>query len=161
MRVKSAKGFNLVETVVTIFIIAIISTIAASTFSKYRKKINFRNAARVIAADYAYVKQKAVAESVHYKIILNTESNCYKIIKGGISGNVSEYDEASAITKKLTSFDSDIVFSASSPPNYPYAQIIFQPRGTISAGSLFLEDSDGSKAKITSNLMGRVRISFE
>jgi len=38
MKVKSLKGFTLVEAVVTIFIITVISTMAVSSFSKYRKK---------------------------------------------------------------------------------------------------------------------------
>ena len=143
MKVKSLKGFTLVEAVVTIFIITVIST-----------------AARVLAANYAYLKQKAVAEGIHYKMILDTEKNSYKIIKGGINGAASEYDEASTVIKSLSSLDDDIVFSACSPPNYPHSQIIFEPRGTVYAGSLFLENSYGFKVKITSNLTGRVYILF-
>jgi len=90
-----------------------------------------KNAAGVLAADYAYLKQKAFAESVHYKMILDKENNSYKIVKGGINGVTSEYDEANAIIKSLSSFDSDIAFSANSPPNYPHSQIIFEPRGTV------------------------------
>lgn len=112
-----------------------------------------KNAAGVLAADYAYLKQKAFAESVHYKMILDKENNSYKIVKGGINGVTSEYDEANAIIK-------DIVFSANSPPNYPHSQIIFESRGTVSDGSLFLENSYGFKVKITSNLTGKVYILF-
>lgn len=161
MKIKSQRGFNLVEIVIVFFIITVVLTIGVSSFTKYRKKISLRDAARIIVADFAYLKQKAIAESIHYKMILDTNNNCYKIIKGGISGTSTEYDETNAIIKNLSSCDNDIVFSVSSPPNYPHSQIIFQPRGTVSAGSLFLETSDGLKAKITSNLMGRVRISFD
>jgi Tfp pilus assembly protein FimT len=160
MKFKSSKGFTLIDALITVFIIAVISTMAASSFSKYRKKISLRNAANLIAADYAYLKQKSIAECVHYKIKLNEENNSYKILRGGLNGIASEFDESTAIIKKLSSFDEDIVFSSSSPPNYPHSQIIFQPRGTVSAGSIFLENSDGFKAKITSNLTGRVYILF-
>jgi Tfp pilus assembly protein FimT len=161
MKVKSSKGFTLVDAVVTLFIITVISTMAVSSFGKYRKKTHLRNAARVIASDYTYLKQRAIAEGVHYKVILDKANNCYKIVRGGLNGIASEYDEENTIIKNLSSFDSDIVFSTSSPPNYPHSQIIFQPRGTVSAGSLFLENSDGFKVKITSNLTGRVYILFD
>jgi prepilin-type N-terminal cleavage/methylation domain-containing protein len=161
MRVKSLKGFTLVEALVTIFIIAVISTMAVSSFSKYRKRTNLRNAARVIAEDYASLKQRAVSECVHYKMILDKENNSYKVVKGSLNGDLSGYDTESAIIKRLNSFDGGIIFSINSPPKYSHSQIIFEPRGTVSAGSLFLENSDGFKATITSNLTGRVYLSFE
>ncbi len=160
MKVKSSKGFTLVDALVTLFIITVIATMAVSSFSKYRKRIILKNAARVVAADYANLKHRAIAESVHYKMILDKDNNCYKIMKGGLNGISSEYDEANAVVKNLNSFDGDIIFSAGSPPNYPHSQVIFEPRGTVSAGSLFLENSDGFQAKITSNLTGRVYVLF-
>jgi Tfp pilus assembly protein FimT len=141
-------------------ILAIVSTIAVPSFIKYRKNINLKNAARAIAADFAYLKQTAIAESVHYKIVLSTENNNYKIIKGGSNGISSAYDEASAVIKSISDFSSDIVISANPAPTYPQSQVVFQPRGTTSAGTIVLANDVGSIAKIVSNLMGRVRVTF-
>lgn len=157
----SQRGFTVVEMVVVIFIAAIISTFAVSTYGKYRQKVDLRNSARAISADCIFLKQKAMADCIHYKIVLDLENNSYKILKGGIKGMASEYDEANAIVKNLNPEGRDIIFSTDHPLNYPNAQIVFQPRGTVSAGSLVLENGDGLHAKITSNLTGRVYVSFD
>jgi prepilin-type N-terminal cleavage/methylation domain-containing protein len=160
MKIRSKKGSSLIEMTVVIAIISIVSTIAVSSFTKYRKNINLRNAAMAIAADFAYLKQKAVAECVHYKIVLSAENNNYKIIKGSSNGLTSEYDETTAIVKSLSALSGDIVISSNPVPTYPQSQVIFQPRGTTSAGTIVLANDVGSLAKIVSSLMGRVRVTF-
>ena len=157
----SQRSFTFIEMVIVIFIAAIISTLAVSTYGKYKQKVDLRNSARAISADCVFLKQKAMADCVHYKIVLDIENNSYKILKGGVKGMASEYDEESAIVKNLNSEGRAVVFSADHPMNYPNAQIVFQPRGTVSAGSLVLENGDGLHAKITSNLTGRVYVSFD
>jgi type II secretion system protein H len=160
VKVRKREGFSLVEMIIVIAILAVVSAIVVPSFTRYRKNINLKNAARAIAADYAYLKQLAVAECVHYKIELSVENNHYKIIKGGSNGVSTEYDETTAMVKNISDFSSDIVISANPSPTYPHSQVIFQPRGTTSAGTIVLANDVGSIAKIVSNLMGRVRISF-
>ena len=109
MKIWKREGFSLLEIIITMVILVIILTIAVPAFTRYVKNINLRNAATTIAADFAYLKQKAVAESVHYKIVLSAENNNYKIIKGGPTGIPSEYDETTAIVKNLSTFSNDIV----------------------------------------------------
>ncbi|MRR17033.1 MAG: type II secretion system protein [Deltaproteobacteria bacterium] len=157
----SKRGFTLVEMVIVIFIATIISTLAVSTYSKYKHKVDLRNSARAMSADCVSLKQRAMADCVHYKIVLDAENNRYRILKGGVKGLASEYDEENAIVKNLNSEGRNIIFSADHPLNYPNAQIVFQPRGTVSAGSLVLENGDGLHVKITSNLTGRVYVSFD
>ncbi len=161
MKIGKREGFSLIEIIITMAIFAIVSAIAVPAFTRYRKNINLRNAARAIATDFAYLKQKASAESVHYKIVLSAENNNYKIIKGGSSGIASEYDETTAIVKSLSDFSSDIVISSNPAPTYPQSQVIFQPRGTTSAGTIVLANDLGSMANIVSGLTGRVHVSFD
>lgn len=160
MKIRQKEGFTLVEITITVAILAIVSTIAVATFTGYRKNISLRSAARAIADDFAYLKQKAVAESVHYKIVFSAENNNYKIIKGGSKGVAAEYDEATAIVKSPSAFSSDIVISTNPAPTYTHSQVVFQPRGTTAAGTIILANAIGSTAKIVSNLAGKVHVSF-
>jgi prepilin-type N-terminal cleavage/methylation domain-containing protein len=159
VKIRQRKGFTLVEIIITMVILAIVSTIAVTTFTRYRKNINLRSAARDIADDFAYLKQKAVAESVHYKIVFSAENNNYKILKGG-SVATAEYDEAAAIVKSPGAFSSDIVISTNPAPTYTHSQVVFQPRGTTAAGTIILANAIGSTARIVSNLAGKVHVSF-
>lgn len=114
-----------------------------------------------MAADFSKLKHLAMSEGVHYKAVLSVENNSYKILKGEHIGAAVQYAEESAIIKTLGSFGEDIIISSDPAPTYQNSQIIFQPRGTTSAGRIVLENSFGSKARITSNITGRVYISFD
>jgi type IV fimbrial biogenesis protein FimT len=160
MNKVSIRGFSLIELMVVIAVMSVLFTVATSSFVKFRKNINLRNAARAIASDFAHLKQKAVAESVHYKIKLSPGSNSYMIIKGGSMGVSSEYDEMDAVTKSVKDLSNNVVIASDPAPTYPSAQVVFQPRGTTSAGTIVLVNDIGSKAQIVSNLTGRVRVSF-
>jgi prepilin-type N-terminal cleavage/methylation domain-containing protein len=160
LKIRNRRGFSLVEIFIAIAILVIVLTIAMPAFTRYKKNINLRNAARALAADFAYLKQKAITESVHYKIVLSAENNNYKIIKGGSNGISSEYDETTAIVKSPSAFSNGIVISANPAPTYPQSQVIFQPRGTTSAGTIVLANDFGSIATIVSGLTGRVHVSF-
>ena len=45
MKVRKREGFRLVEIIIAMAILAIVSTIAVPTFTRYRRNINLRNAA--------------------------------------------------------------------------------------------------------------------
>jgi hypothetical protein len=109
----------------------LVAKIAVFTFTRYRKNINLRNAARAIATDFAYLKQKAIAERVHYKIVLNTENNNYKIIKAASHAIPSEYDETTAIVKSFSAFSNNIEISSNSVTTYPQSQVILWPCGMV------------------------------
>jgi prepilin-type N-terminal cleavage/methylation domain-containing protein len=157
MKVKSAaKAFSLVELLIVIAILGILAAIAAPNFTRYKGNANLRAAAREISGDIQYCKQRAVAENVHYRIVLNFEINNYIIQKETSPSNWTNVSSIKNIGKDDTSI------KIIEDPTFGGNKIIFQPRGTTNAGTLVIQHEKLlSKASIVTTLMGRVRIKYE
>ena len=155
MKVKSAKGFSLIELLTVIAIIAIVVSMASFTWQHYVNNANLRTAARELATDIAQTKQKSVGEMVHYHMTIST----------GIPGNytIEKWNAADTAidttiaTRSPTDFGAGLSISSTT---YPSNIINFQPRGTISVGGVVLQNSIGSNATITSNITGRTYVTF-
>ena len=157
MKVKSAaKAFSLVELLIVIVILSILCTIAIPNFAKYRGNTNLKEAAQEISGDIQLCKQMAVAENVHYRIVLNIENNNYTIQKETSPSNWTNVSSIKNIGKADTSI------KIIEDPTFASDKIIFQPRGTTNAGTLVIQHEKLlSKASIVTSLMGRVRIIYE
>lgn len=170
MRLKADKGFTLVEMMIVIAIIAIVIAIASPSFYKYRQNTNLKEATRELTADIAYWRQTTVAENRRYRIVFNQTANNYTIQRenpanSGTYVNLSTIDTTVNDTKSPSSISSSILIMGSpNPPSFTggNAYITFQPRGTMSAGSVWLQHSSRlSTSTITTNLMGRINVTYD
>lgn len=157
MKVTSAaKAFSLVELLIVIAIISILSIMSAPVFSKFRGNANLKEAVREISGDILLCKHRAIAENVHYRIILSVANNNYIIQKE--TGPSTWINVGSA--KEIGEDDASIKIAED--PTFASDTIIFAPRGTTRAGTLVLQhDKLLSKARIITSMMGRVRIQYE
>ena len=114
VKIKETKGFSLVELMIVIALLAILSCIAAFAYGKYKQRLAFRNVARALVADFNYLKQKAIAEAVHYKITFDIANNCYSVVKGGPKGLASEYDYANALVRQIHVLGENVIISPAS-----------------------------------------------
>ncbi|HNY51635.1 MAG TPA: type II secretion system protein [Smithella sp.] len=117
MKLKSAKGFSIIELLIVIAIMGIVGVIGTSTFSKFRENAQLREAVGAMVVDLNSAKMRAISEHVNYTVTVNTTQNTYRI-KGGT------YD----VTKKISDFGKTIKIYSSL---FPSSGIVFQGRGIL------------------------------
>lgn len=155
VKITTTRGFSLVEILIAIVVLAIVLAIATPNFNKYIHNTNLRSAGSDLAGDIFNTKQAAAAQAVHYEIIFDKGANNYSIKKGGLN-DADAYNQTTA-TKSPGSIAGYITIDSTT---YNSDQIVFQPRGTTSAGSVTLKNDKGSTMKITTSVMGKVSVEY-
>jgi type II secretion system protein H len=155
-KVRTKRGFTLVELLIVIGIIGILSTIALFGWRGYQDNVNLRTAARDVATDIAATKQRAVSEGVQYRITFSTAANNYIIEQGTAAG--APYTTIQ--TKSPTAFGAGSGLSINSANFSGAQQVLFFTRGTLSSGAVIMRNSKGSQATITVNFAGKTHVQF-
>jgi type IV pilus assembly protein PilE len=161
VKIKTIKGFSLLELMIVLAILGVAVTFATPAFNKYRHNANLKEAARDLTADVALIKQRAVSESIQYRIVFDESANNYRfqIEQPRDSGNYVDLAPASDNTKSPAAIGAITISNPSFTGGVPY--ITFQQRGTTSAGSVTLTNKISSTAVITTTLMGKVYVTFD
>jgi len=158
---RSQRGFTLVEILIVIFIIVTVTAIAIPQFQRMAVNGNLRSAARDMMGDFANLRERALSGDATlgnrmYRISLNPAVQSYQLQQCTTPGSSCSTWSTLQI-KNFTSFGNGIGFNAgnTNPTNY-----IFQTRGTITSGSIVLQNSRGSTATITVLTAGRIFVEF-
>lgn len=154
MKFKGQKGFSLVEVMITVAILVILLAIAVPNFQRFAINSDLRTAARDIAGDFFIHKERAIAENRQYRITFNVGTNSYTIgqrePEPSTTYNIIQ-------TKILADFEYRGEVSFVSTTANPYN---FQPRGTVTNGTIVLINSRNSTATITINITGKASVQF-
>jgi len=151
------NGFSLIELVIVIAILAIIGSIAAFSWQRYVNNANLRTAARGIMSDIDRYRAKSMSENRMYLIAFIPATNSYYIIYSPATATHSMV----FITKMMTIYGSGIqISSANYVDSWATNWIMFQPRGTVTAGTSTLTNSRSSTATVTSNITGKSVVQY-
>jgi prepilin-type N-terminal cleavage/methylation domain-containing protein len=159
---KTSKGFSLVELIIVLTIIGVVLAMAAPSFYKYRQNTNLKEATRSLSADISLYRQTSISQNVRYRIVFNQSANTYTIQREN-PANSGTYVNVTAKSPALVSSPVIIMGGASSPSfSGGVAYITIQPRGTMSAGTVWLQHTGRlSTSTITTNLMGKVSVTYD
>jgi prepilin-type N-terminal cleavage/methylation domain-containing protein len=145
---KNQKGITLIEAMIVIAILAIVSAIAVSNWSRYEENQRLRNAAREITSTLAEAGAKARSKTIRYYVEFNIAENKYSIQQKG----------EDPVVRKLS--DSTIKITAADFRGELYAEYL--PRGIVQEpGYVTLENRRGSTARIDVALFGKTYVTYQ
>jgi len=151
---SNQRGFTLLEIIIVVILILIICGIAFQGFNRMSINSNLRTAARDIAANFALLKQRAMAESRMYQLTV-TVPNSYTLQQCADQSNPC-VSWTTIQVKNLADYGNGIIFTGSTSPTL-YS---IQARGIATAGTIDLTNSRNSTATISINPTGRASVAF-
>ncbi len=152
----SSWGFTLIETIIVLALLAIVAAIALPSFQRLVVNSPLKTAARDLMAEIALQKERAIAESRQYRIVLDVYNSSYDIQQCQNTGSLCNSWNSIQV-KNLNRYANDISFDSGSTTETNYT---FQTRGTVSMGTIVLRNNRNSTATIQINIAGRTNVQF-
>ena len=153
-RNSKARGFTVIELIITMALLAILVLIAIPSFKRIAINGNLKTAARDMIADFNALRENAMANNT--QCIRPATGECFDLTFN-LGNNTYTVNPASGLPnggKSPARIASDIHLTAGTA-------VTFLTRGTLSQqGSVALTNSRGSTATITYNLSGRTYVQF-
>jgi Tfp pilus assembly protein FimT len=166
VKIKSFRGFSLVEMLTVIALLMIVVTIAVPNYKAFRQNTNLKEAARDISSDISLYRQRAVAENRGYRINFDASANNdYTISQETVVNNIRTGNYPALGAKDVGAGNAGIAISVTPSFDGGVTYIQFDARGTTmttcaNTCALTLTNNRLSTAIITTNLMGRVNVKY-
>lgn len=136
---KDAPGLTVLESVLTLAVIATLLTVAFPLIAQYSSGYRLRGAAREVAADLQFARLLAVKESRDFQVVFN--SNSYRVVRA-----------SDGFVTKSRSFSIDYP-----EINLSTVAVTFNSRGNSDSGAVTISHPMGTK-NITVGSTGRVKL---
>jgi Tfp pilus assembly protein FimT len=155
MTKRGEGGITLIELAVVMSIIAIMGVCLAPAIGEWLENFRIKQAAREIASTLQVARIKAISSCLECRVVLDTNMETYQLQRGNRSQKSTAWvSEANA----QVPHDVDIVKEAL---GFGTTEDIieFNPDGTSTSGSIFIENAKGKRYRIIiSSSSGRIRM---
>ena len=141
--ISGARGFTLVEILVTVALIGIISAIAIPDWGTVLLTFRLNGATRQVQSELHRIKMKAVNENVNFRLVYSDKANSYQVQRDGTLVETKVLPEGIELR------------TATSP-----LTLEFTPRGTpniTSPVTVFLCNTKNEGKNIVVRATGRIR----
>lgn len=153
------SGFTLIELVVTVAVLAILSTYGVSQFSKIQDKRQLKGVVSMIHQDLRYARGQAL--KMNKKVVISATAGsswCYGLTTKA-SCDCGTPNDCTITTDAGTS---EFIRAASMYPDVTLSSatsLSFSPfRGTVANGNITMVSGDGVSAKVVVLGFGRARV---
>lgn len=155
---SSRRGFTLIELIIVIAIVGILATFAVPAFQNYVRNRNLKTAAQDIASEILITRERALAQGNTYRIVFDVGNNSYTTEERTSLGPPVVYTIRQTKTIASSAAAAGGIVIDTSKANTTI--FTFQPRGTVSSGTLNLKNSINSGAAITVNFPSRTYVVY-
>ena len=154
-------GFTLLEMLCVITIISLLFAISVPAISKTARSFYFTNKAKQIEPLFVFIKKTAVLEKRKYKLSIDLNNNSYSV--------ASRANESDSNYEEYASFQDSLLGIKKLPAGWRFkthadyqqiVNIIFEPKGNISAQEFWVYDQNQHKAKFQTTLSGQIILEF-
>jgi len=154
---QANKGFTLIELLCVMAIISMLFSLSIPAISKTARNFHFTSKAKQIEYLLIYLKKTAALENRKYKLVIDLDKNSYSAAFRTDESD-SNYEEYAAVNDSLLSKKKlSSNFGFKSQTEYQQTiEIIFEPRGRITAQEFLLYDQNQHSAKFQTTLSGQI-----
>jgi Tfp pilus assembly protein FimT len=152
-----SRGLTLIEALIVLFMVSIISVMAAPGMMKWRSAAKLRGAIENLKGDLEFVKLKAIQENG--PVAVNFSKSSYQVFRddGTTVGVHDVGEELFAVESLPDGITIDLSATTFADDGFGGKRTRFKGRGTADAGTVFLINSRGNVKKVVVSSVGRIR----
>lgn len=151
-------GFTMLEVMVIASIIAILAVLGGPSLAHMLPGIRLNNAAQNLVNDLQFARMRSITTSKEYRLHFDASTESYRIEEGSKSEG-SSWPGTLVDRERRLSDSSNLYYQKDIDINSVTQDPVFNPKGFCStASTIKIQNSDGSKKKITISLAGGVKV---